>query len=139
MFGPTMDANANRELLENVYREISARNPVPLIDALADDAVWTIIGTTPLSGTFRGKREIVEGLLGPLGAALEDGVTFTFERFIAEGEYVVMLARGSGKGENTGLPYNNRYCIVSRIVDGEIREMTDYVDTELINTALFGS
>ena len=39
----------------------------------------------------------------------------------------------------TGLPYNNTYCIVARFVDGKIVEMTDYVDTELISTALFGT
>jgi uncharacterized protein len=138
MFSGPMATSKHQELLENVYREASARNLVPLVEALADDAVWTIIGTTPLSGTFRGKQEIVERLLGPLGEALEDGIRFTLERFITEGEYVVMLARGSGVGKNTGLPYNNQYCIISRIVDGKIREMTDYVDTELVNTALFG-
>jgi hypothetical protein len=37
----------------------------------------------------------------------------------------------------TGLAYDNTYCIVARIVDGQIREMTDYVDTELITRALF--
>jgi ketosteroid isomerase-like protein len=37
----------------------------------------------------------------------------------------------------TGRPYNNRYCIVSRITDGKLREITDYIDTELITNALF--
>jgi ketosteroid isomerase-like protein len=37
----------------------------------------------------------------------------------------------------TGRPYNNVYCIVCRFADGKIQEMTDYVDTELITTALF--
>ncbi|HEX9359025.1 MAG TPA: hypothetical protein VF933_35110 [Streptosporangiaceae bacterium] len=39
----------------------------------------------------------------------------------------------------TGLTCNNVYCVVARIVDGQIRELTDYLDTELITRALFGN
>jgi ketosteroid isomerase-like protein len=63
-------------------------------------------------------------------------VTFTIDRLIAEGEYVVMQARGRATAI-TGRAYDNTYCIVARIVDGQIREMTDYIDTELITRALF--
>jgi uncharacterized protein len=130
-----MGAAENKRLLEHIYREISKGNLEPLMESLADDAEWTIIGTTKLSGTFRGKHEIVDRLVIPLGAALDGHVEFTFERFIAEGDHVVMQARGRGTAKS-GRPYNNEYCIVCRIVDGEIREMTDYIDTELITSAL---
>jgi uncharacterized protein len=126
----------NRRLLEHIYTEISKGNLEPLMESLADDAQWTIIGSTPLSGTFRGKQEILDKLVRPLGAALDGHVAFTFERFIAEGDYVVMQARGRGTAK-AGRPYDNSYCIVCRIVDGQVREMADYVDTELITSALF--
>ncbi len=102
---------------------------------MADDIEWTIIGTTGLSGTYRGKEEVIEGMITPLGARLDGHVKFDFEGFIAEGDEVVMRARGTGRSV-TGEPYNNTYCIVSKIVDGKVREMTDYVDTELITRAL---
>jgi uncharacterized protein len=130
-----LGATQNKELLERVYVEISKGNLEPLLDSMADDIEWTIIGTTGLSGTFRGKPEVIDRMIRPLGESLDGHVQFTFERFIAEGEYVVMLARGRGRAKS-GEPYNNTYCIVSRIVDGEIHEMTDYVDTELISKAL---
>ncbi len=127
----------SKQLLEHVYREASRGNPQPLLDSLADDVVWTIIGSTPLSGIYRGKREVTGNLLARLRARLATPVTFTFERFIADGEHVVLQARGQATAV-TGLPYNNTYCIVARIVNGQIREMTDYIDTELITHALFG-
>jgi ketosteroid isomerase-like protein len=132
-----VSAAENKRLLEHVYTEISKGNLQPLMESLAEDVEWTIIGTTELSGTFRGKQEVLERLVRPLGAALDGHVAFTFERFIAEGDHVVMQARGTGTAR-TGRPYNNSYCIVCRIVDGKLREMTDYVDTELITSALFG-
>ena len=59
---------------------------------------------------------------------------FTLGDFIAEGNQVVMRARGRATAKS-GKPYNNSCCIVARI-DGKIREMTDYVDTALIDRAL---
>ena len=127
---------SNRDLLRHVYTEVSAGNAQPLLDALADDIEGTIIGTTPLSGVHRGRQQVVEGLLRPLAARLTGPIRFTFDRFIAEGDDVVMLASAEATAV-TGRPYNNTYCIVATFHDGKIRRMTDYVDTELITNALF--
>jgi ketosteroid isomerase-like protein len=127
---------SNKQFLRHVYAEISKGNVQPLLDSLADDVEWTIIGSTVLSGTSRGKQEVIDKLLKPIRARLADGpIVFQPERFIAEGEYVVMQARGRATARS-GKPYNNTYCIVCRIVDGKLKEMIDYVDTELITTAL---
>ena len=127
---------ANKQLLRHVYAEISKGNVQPLLDSLADDVEWTIIGSTALSGTSRGKQEVVDKLLKPIRARLADGpIVFQPERFIAEGEYVVMQAQGRATALS-GKPYNNTYCIVCRIVDGKVKEMVDYIDTELITSAL---
>ena len=127
---------ANKQLLRHVYAEISKGNMQPLLDSLADDVEWTIIGSTALSGTSRGKQQVIDKLLKPIRARLADGpIVFQPERFIAEGEYVVMQAQGRATALS-GKPYNNTYCIVCRIVDGKVKEMIDYVDTELITTAL---
>jgi ketosteroid isomerase-like protein len=131
-----MDTMANKQLLQDIYAQISRGNLQPLLDSMADDIEWTIIGSTALSGTSHGKQEVIDKLLKPLRARLADGpIMFQPERFIAEGEYVVMQARGRATARS-GKPYNNTYCIVCRIVDGKLKEMIDYVDTELITTAL---
>jgi ketosteroid isomerase-like protein len=127
---------ANKQLLQHVYAEVSKGNAQPLLDSLADDVTWTIIGSTALSGTSRGKQEVIDKLLKPIRARLADGpIVFQPERFIAEGEYVVMQAKGRATALS-GKPYNNTYCIVCRIVDGKVKEMVDYIDTELITSAL---
>ena len=126
----------NKQRLEQIYAELSKGNVQALLDSLADDIQWTIIGTTVLSGTSHGKAEVIEKRLKPLRARLADGpIVFSLERFIAEGEYVVMQAHGQATAKS-GKPYNNTYCIVCRIVDGKLKEMTDYIDTELITSAL---
>jgi uncharacterized protein len=127
----------SKQLLQRVYTEVSRGNPQPLIDSLAEDVQWTIIGSTPLSRTYHGKHEVLNGLLAGIRARLAGALVFSFQRFIAEGEYVVMQATGTATAIS-GRPYNNTYCVVARIVDGKIHEMTDYADTELVTTALFG-
>src|SRR3954452_3646390 len=84
----------NKALLRHIYTEASRHNSNPLLETLAEDAVWTIIGSTFLSGTFRGKDAILTKLLGPLAASTENGVTFTIERLIAEDDHVVLIATG---------------------------------------------
>jgi uncharacterized protein len=131
-----MNTTANKQLLQDIYAQISKGNLQPLLDSMADDIQWTIIGSTAVSGTSRGKQEVIDKLLKPVRARLADGpIVFQPERFIAEGEYVVMQAKGRATALS-GKPYNNTYCIVCRIVDGKVKEMVDYVDTELITSAL---
>jgi ketosteroid isomerase-like protein len=126
----------SKELMERAYAEMSKGNLEPMLDTLAEDVEWTIIGSTELSGTYRGRRDIVENLAARLQSRLTGPIVFSFERFIADGEYVVMQARGRATSV-TGLPYNNAYCVVARFVHGKITYMINYIDTELITSALF--
>src|SRR5262249_29725001 len=104
--------------------------------ALADDVTWTIIGSTPLSGTYRGKSAVLDGLFAGLRRRLASSIVFTIERVLEEGEFAVLIARGQARAA-TGQPYNNTYCIVARVVDGALVEVTDYVDTDLMMRTLF--
>lgn len=51
-----MDTTANKELLKGIHAEISQGNVQPLLDSMADDIEWTIVGSTALSGTSRCRR-----------------------------------------------------------------------------------
>ena len=62
-------------------------------------------------------------------------IKMTGDRFIAEGDSVVVEARGSNT-TRTGKTYNNRYCFVFRLSGGKLQEVTEYLDTELLVTAL---
>jgi uncharacterized protein len=131
-----MGAMENTELVRHIYTEVSKGNPKPLYEHMADDITWTIIGSTPLSGTFRGVEEVTSKLFAGLRDALDGPVSFTFDRFVAEGDTVVMEAHGSATTK-TGRPYQNRYCVLINVVDGKLRAIIDYVDTELVTNVLF--
>src|SRR5262245_3389931 len=104
MWRTPMSEQANKALLRHAYEELSRGNRTPLMEALADDITWTIIGTTALSGTYRGKQDVVDRLFARVRARLGSPIVFAIEELIAEGDRVVLLARGQATS-HTGKPY----------------------------------
>jgi ketosteroid isomerase-like protein len=129
-----MGAAENKEIVRKM-RE--AKGLEPMLATMSDDVRWTIIGTTKYSGAMNGKQEIIDKLLRPITSELESMGSNRLDNVIAEGDYVVVQQHASGRKTKTGNPYNNTYCLVYKVVDGKIKEITEYCDTELI-TAAFG-
>jgi ketosteroid isomerase-like protein len=129
-----MGAAENKQLIQNMFAELSKGNAEAFLANMADDVKFTIIGTTKYSGTCNGKQELIQKVLAPLTAQLDGGITLTPENFIADGDYVAMQARGKATTKS-GKPYNNTYCQVFRIANGKVQEITEYLDTELVTSA----
>ena len=128
-------ATENKQLLQYIFAELAKGNGKPFVDSLAEDFCWTIPGTTKWSRSYRGKRVVLDELMRPLFAKFADRYTNTAHRFIAEGEHVVVECRGRVTTKS-GKPYNNTYCWVCRVADGQLHEVMEYMDTELLTTAL---
>ncbi|MEE8343142.1 MAG: nuclear transport factor 2 family protein [Gammaproteobacteria bacterium] len=126
----------NKQVVLDFY-EAGARGDMDAcFELLADNVRWTNIGSTKFSGTYIGKQAIAEDLLGPLFSQLKTGISSQIERLTAEGDIVV--AQTSGTAETMdGTPYNNSYCQVIRIRDGQIADVKEYMDTALIDS-VFG-
>lgn len=132
-----MGAAENKQLIENMFAELSKGNAEAFLGNMTDTIRFTIIGTTKFSGTFNGKQELISKVLAPLTSQLEGGLlTITPENFIADGDYVAMQARGKSTTK-TGKSYNNTYCQVFRLANSKVQEIVEYLDTELV-TAAFG-
>jgi uncharacterized protein len=125
----------NKELLRRVFDALATGDSRPFIEALSDDVSWRVMGQTRWSGTYYGKATILKDLLGQLGARLAGRYKASAQRIIAEGELVVVQARGEATTKD-GKPYNNEYCFIYRVEDGMIREVTEYLDTQLVTSAL---
>jgi len=124
-----------KKRLEYVFGETAKGNGQPFLDALAEDAEWTVIGSTGWSKTYRGKAVILSDLIAPLRRVLAPPRRTHAHHMIAEGNMVAV----QGQGENTtrdGRKYENTYCWVFAFRGGQIRSVTEYADTELIRSAL---
>jgi len=130
-----VSANENKEIVRRFYAAGNGGDMDTCFDLISDNIKWVNIGSTSLSGTFQGKEELLEKLLGPLFGRLKAGIFMHINQLIAEGEYVV--AQTSGTAETLdGHPYNNTYCWIIRLRNGKFIEVTEFADTELITSAL---
>jgi uncharacterized protein (TIGR02246 family) len=124
-----------KQLLQRAFDALATGDGRPFVALMADDFSWTIPGNATWSGTWRGKKAVREELLAPLFARFADTYTNRAIRFIAEGDWVVVECRGKVMTKS-GKAYNNTYCYVCRFAEGEMRELTEYMDTELAALAL---
>ena len=130
-----MGAAENKELMRDVFADLSRGDGTPFVDLLADDIRWRIIGTTEWSGSWEGKAAVQRGLLDPLFAQFATRYRNKAVRLIAEDDFVVIECRGDVTTK-AGQPYRNTYCYVCRMDGGKVRELTEYCDTELLTSAL---
>jgi ketosteroid isomerase-like protein len=131
----TAQIDTPKQRLEYIFGETSRGNGQPFLDALADDAEWTIIGTTGWSKTYRGKDEILNKLIAPLRRVLAPPRKSHALHMIAEGNMVAV----QGQGENItrdGRKYENTYCWVFAFRDVSVSAVTEYADTELMRSVL---
>jgi ketosteroid isomerase-like protein len=114
---------------------MASSNSAPLLESLADDFRFVITGSGKWSRSYDGKAAVLAELFAPLRAKIEGKITTVPVRFIAEGDYVVVEARGRNTTKE-GKAYNNTYCNVLRLEGGKLKEWTEYADTALVDAVL---
>jgi len=130
-----MSAAENKQLMQHIFDELGQGNSRPLVESMADDFCWTVTGSTKWSRTYKGKEAVLGELFATLRSRMADRIRTIAERFIAEDDVVVVEARGNNTTKS-GKPYNNTYCFVFRLANGKLQEVTEYMDTLLVATAL---
>lgn len=128
----------NKEIVRHIFAEIGKGNHQPFFDAVAEDFKVTCIGSTPVSGSYQGIKEIGEKFIAPVMSSFKTSPRVVIDRIIAEDDFVVLVAHGEGGVAKNGHPYNNTYCHVMRLKDGKLVESTEYLDTALVNEAEIG-
>jgi ketosteroid isomerase-like protein len=130
-----MSAEANKKLVQQIYADSASRSGTTFADHLADDASWVVTGQYSWSHEFRGCDAIQNGLMGHFRSFFAERPRTVAFNFIAEGEYVVVEARGDNV-TRAGLRYDNQYCMVWRIEHGKIKQIKEYCDSTLVERVL---
>src|ERR1700709_2299481 len=112
-----MSALDNKKLVQQVYTDSANRGGTTFADNLAEDVVWIVTGQYSWSHEFRGPEAISNNLMGHLRSLLGARPRTHAFNFIAEGDYVVVEARGDNVTKE-GQRYDNQYCMVWRIEGG---------------------
>jgi uncharacterized protein len=130
-----MTPTQNKALIQDIMDGRARRDHGAFMAAMSDDFVWRIVGSTAWSGDYVGKDDVRERLLKPLYRQFTAPSSITATRILADGEYVVAECRGNATTVG-GQLYANTYCFVIRMADGKLREMTEYMDTALVEKVL---
>ncbi|AMA61506.1 nuclear transport factor 2 family protein [Bradyrhizobium sp. CCGE-LA001] len=135
-----MSASTNKKLLQDIFAaaadpDPAARDRALFTASLADDAQWIVTGQYSWSRTFAGKESILNDLHGYVRTRLRDRTRTVADRFIADGDIVVVEAKGDNVTP-AGVRYDNDYCLVFRLEDGKIKEIREYCDSILTEKAL---
>jgi len=125
----------NKALIQSIMEARSRGDHAPFIAAMADNFVWRIIGSTAWSGEYVGKADVRERLLKPLYAQFTAPSRITTTRILADSDRVVVECHGAATTVS-GERYANTYCLVIRMEAGRLREMTEYMDTALVERVL---
>ena len=131
-----MGAAENKKLVQQVYTDSANGSGTTFIDHLAEDAAWIVTGQYSWSGEYSGRDAINTVLLEHLRSRLSAARPRTHAfNFIAEGNYVVVEARGDNVTKS-GERYDNQYCMIWRIENGKIKEIKEYCDSALVERVL---
>jgi ketosteroid isomerase-like protein len=127
-----VSSDENRRRVVEAFGHWQQGDSRPFFALVADDVRWTVIGSTPVSGTFTSKAAFMEGAVGPLTGRLDGPIRASVTSVLADGDHVVLQWEGKA-ASRTDRPYHQTYCWVMRFGDGAIREVTAYLDTELVS------
>lgn len=130
-----MNVEDNKQVVQAFYDAGNVGDVDRLLSLLSDDIKWTNIGNTRFSLTCEGKQDLIENLIGPVFGRLQAGITAHVENMFGEGDWIAVQVKGEATTVD-GKPYNNTYCHIFRVRNGQIVETTEYFDTELVTEVL---
>jgi hypothetical protein len=129
-----MSAAENKKLIRDAFDAWSRGDGRAFFKLVADDVRWTVTGTTPISRTYNSKRDF-RAALSAMSEHLASELKVVVRDVIADGDKVAVQFESHAQGKN-GIAYNQTYCWMLRLADGQVREVIAYLDTELV-TKLF--
>jgi len=139
--GRSGETGASVAIVRQFFADLRAAlngEPINPYRTFSDDVEFVVTGQTPLSGTWRGMKAVMEDFFAqasPLMGRADGHGLFELE-YIAEGGQVAVLARGRGSNA-IGVPYNNTYFLWFDVRDGRITRYFEDFDSSLAWRAIF--
>lgn len=123
----------NRQAIRSAFESWEQGDMRPFFALVSADVLWTVIGSTPISGTYQGKSAFLEGAAGNLTARFAGPLTAKIIDVRADGDKVFLQWEGRARTTD-GRPYEQTYCWVLTMSDGQVVEALAYLDTELVSS-----
>jgi len=101
-------------------------------ELLADDARWTITGSSPVSKTYESKERFMSEVIRPFNARMRKPLKPTIRNIYSEGDTVIVLFDAESECHD-GLAYRNTYAWFMQFKDGRAVNVTAFFDTRVFD------
>ncbi|GGJ43849.1 ketosteroid isomerase [Neoroseomonas lacus] len=101
-------------------------------DLLTDDASWTIVGLSDVSGTYPTRQAFLTKVIGPFNARMREGLRPRIRSLHADGDTVVIFFDAAGVAKD-GMPYANTYAWFFELRDGQVVRASAFFDSLAFN------
>jgi ketosteroid isomerase-like protein len=120
------NAMENKRLIQQGY-DNWANGIGSFFDLLAEDVLWTITGSTPLSKTYTSKKQFMNEVIIPLDKRLSKRIIPNLTGLYADGDIVTAIWNGKAVATD-GKPYNGTYCWNMQMKNGKIIKVIAFLD-----------
>ncbi len=128
---------STRSVIQTYMDKMREGDFVAAFEMYAPDGTYTIIGDTPVSGTYTGPEHIKTELLGLLADTFESAPIVECTEIIVEGDRGVALGHGQGPAK-FGHYRQAHYAFVFRIEGEHVAAMTEFMDPGQLSANCFG-
>jgi uncharacterized protein len=128
-----MSATDNKALMQEIFAHAARGDRSLLQQHLAENFRIVVMGHSSWSQTVT--ADFLPKYQAYVRSRFDGSWRTVPERFIADGDLVVVEARGDNHA-TSGERYDNQYCLVYRFEDGKIVEMREYMDTAFCERVL---
>ena len=124
-----MNEQANISLLKQAYDAFNTGDIQRLLGMLAQDITWELpeVEAIPFTGKRRGIDQVADFFR--VLAECQDTREFAPDRFIAQGDDVVVFGHATFIVRETGIAYSDEWCHVFRVDGGKVASFKEYTDT----------
>jgi uncharacterized protein len=126
----------NKRILEQYVAALQAEDARAVREFFAEDATWTLVaGQLPLSGTWEGRDQIMDGFFATAMSHYQPGsVSIEVTAMIAEDDRVVLQWTSRARTMD-GRPYVNGCIGIFTMRTGKIAAVREYMDTLYVSHA----
>ncbi len=116
----------NGQFISEAFDRWAAGGNTFFNDVLAPDVVWTIEGSGPSAGVYRGRDSLL-AMVKPFADRLAQPVRPVSKNVWADGDHVIVRWAGVARARD-GQDYANDYVWIFRMQNGQAVEVTAFLD-----------
>jgi ketosteroid isomerase-like protein len=124
-----MSEQANISLLKQAYAAYDKGDIQTLLGLLAQDIEWELpeVEGIPFTGKRHGLAQVSDFFR--VMAECQEAREFKPDRFLAQGDQVIVLGHATFTVKTTGAEYSDAWCHVFNVAGGKIASFKEYSDT----------